>query len=135
MKRRILLFCTAALALVLASVPLVSAAPQAPGTPTLRWVTTGATTAEIRADGITTGGTAGNGAIAWDIYFRYPATVSPPFPTVSITPGPGWTGMSPCTFATNVTNGAPSGPNADRNCRHFDQWLLHYGYSNQSGDW
>ena len=62
MKRRILLFCTAALALVLASVPLVSAAPQAPGTPTLRWVTTGATTAEIRADGITTGGTAGNGA-------------------------------------------------------------------------
>jgi hypothetical protein len=112
MKRRIPLFCIAALALALASVSLVSAAPRAPGTPTLRWVTTGATTAEIRADGITTGGTAGNGAIAWDIYFRYPATVSPPFPTVSITPGSGWTGMSPCTFATNVSNGMPSGPNA-----------------------
>ncbi len=35
MKRRILLFCTAALALVLASVPLVSAAPQSAWHPNL----------------------------------------------------------------------------------------------------
>jgi len=109
MKRRILVLCAVVLALALVSVSLVSASPQAPGTPTMRWVTTGATTAELRVDGLTNGGTAGNGAVGWDIYFRFPNSVAAPYPTVSITAGPLWTGMSPCNFSTNVTNGAPSG--------------------------
>ena len=110
MKPRPLFLLPILLCLVLAA-PLAYAAPKSPGTPTLRWVTTSATTAELRADGITAGGTAGNGAIAWDIYFRYPASVSPPYPTVTITPGPAWNALAPCSFATNVSNGMPSGPN------------------------
>lgn len=112
MKRRILVMLIVALSLILLTASLTSADPAAPGTPTLRWVTTSATTAELRADGLTNGGIAGNGAISWDIYFRFPGTVSSPYPVVSIVPGPAWTGMSPCTFATNVSMNQPSGAGA-----------------------
>ena len=98
MKRRIPVLLIVALTVFLLTASLTGAAPGAPGTPTLRWVTTSATTAELRADGLTNGGTAGNGAISWDIYFRFPVTVSAPYPVVSIVPGPAWTGMAPCTF-------------------------------------
>lgn len=91
---------------------IVAAAPDAPGTPTARWVTLNATTAEIRADGITDGGVSGNGAISWDFYFRFPGTVAAPYPAISITPGSAWTGMSPCTFTTNVAAALPSEPGA-----------------------
>ena len=112
MKRRILVLLVVALTLFLLTASLTSADPAAPGTPTLRWVTTSATTAELRADGLTNGGTAGNGAISWDLYFRFPGTVNSPYPVVSIVPGPAWTGMSPCTFTTNVSMNQPSGANA-----------------------
>jgi hypothetical protein len=112
MKRRMLVLLVIALTLFLFlfTAFLTSANPGAPGTPTLRWVRTSATTAEIRADGLTNGGTAGNGAISWDIYFRFPVSVSSPYPVVGITAGPAWTGMSPCTFATNVSMNQPSVP-------------------------
>lgn len=90
----------------------IRAETETPGTPTLRWVTTSPTTAEIRADGITNGGTGGNGAISWDLYFRFPASVSAPFPAVSIAAGPAWTGMSPCTFTTHVSMNQPSAAGA-----------------------
>jgi hypothetical protein len=112
MKRRILVLMVVALTIFLLTASLTSAAPGAPGAPTLRWVTTGATTAEIRADGITNGGTAGNGAISWDLYFRFPGTVNSPYPVVTITAGSAWTGMSPCTFTTNVSMNQPSAPGA-----------------------
>ena len=91
---------------------VVAAAPAAPGAPTARWVTLNATTAEIRADGITDGGVSGNGAISWDFYFRFPPSVGAPYPVITITPGPAWPAMSPCTFATNVAPGLPSNPGA-----------------------
>jgi len=112
MKRRRLVLLVVALTLFLLTASLTSADPAAPGAPTLRWVTTGATTAELRADGLTNGGTAGNGAISWDLYFRFPATVNSPYPVVSIVPGAAWTGMLPCTFATNVSMNLPSAPGA-----------------------
>lgn len=112
MKRRLLILSMVVLVLILGTVSLTSASPEAPGAPTLRWVTTSATTAEIRADGITNGGTAGNGAISWDIYFRFPNSVNSPYPTVSITAGSAWTGMSPCGFSTNVSMNQPSAPGA-----------------------
>lgn len=96
--------------LVLVSVAYVGAEQRAPGTPSLRWVTTSATTAELRADNITNGGTAGNGAMTWDIYFRFPATVPSPYPGVSIVAGPLFLAQSPCGFTTNVSTGVPSGP-------------------------
>lgn len=102
----------AAVALSLMLCTAVHAETRAPGTPTFRWVTTGTTTAEIRADGITNGGTAGNGAISWDLYFRFPGAISAPFPVVSVVPGPSFTGMSPCTFATNVSMNQPSAAGA-----------------------
>jgi hypothetical protein len=110
MKRRILVLMVVALTIFLLTASLTSAAPGAPGAPTLRWVTTSATTAELRADGITNGGTAGNGAISWDLYFRFPVTVSSPYPVVTIAAGPTWTGMSPCTFTTSVSMNQPSNP-------------------------
>ncbi|MEZ4770571.1 MAG: hypothetical protein R2844_19375 [Caldilineales bacterium] len=110
MARRIIIIATVVGVLLLATASLVAANDRAPGTPTLRWVTTGATTAEIRADGITDGGVPGNGAISWDLYFRFPDTVPAPGPGVSIVAGPAFTGMSPCAFATNVSTGMPSEP-------------------------
>jgi len=112
MKRRILVLLVVALTLFLLTASLTSAEPGAPGAPTLRWVTTSATTAELRADGLTNGGTTGNGAISWDLYFRFPASVNAPYPVVSITAGPAWTGMTPCTFTTNVSMNQPSAPGA-----------------------
>jgi hypothetical protein len=109
MKRRILVLLVVALTLFLFTASLSSAEPGAPGAPTLRWVTTSSTTAEIRADGLTNGGTSGNGAISWDIYFRFPESVASPYPVVSITAGSSWTNMSPCTFGTNVSMNQPSG--------------------------
>lgn len=109
LRRSITAFLVVAFILVMFAT-VTTAAPAAPGTPTLRWVTTGPTTAEIRADGITNGGTAGNGAMNWDIYFRFPATVASPYPVVSVVAGPAWTGQSPCGFQTNVSMNLPSGP-------------------------
>ena len=96
--------------LVLLSVSHVGAEQQAPGTSSLRWVTTGVSTAELRADNITNGGFAGNGAMTWDVYFRFPVSVAAPYPGVSITPGPLFVAQSSCGFTTNVTVGAPSEP-------------------------
>lgn len=92
---------------------LASAGPTAPGAPKLRWrATANPAVSEIRADNITDGGTAGNGAMTWDIYFRFPGSVASPYPGISITPGPAWTAMSPCGFSTNVSVGQPSAPGA-----------------------
>lgn len=110
MKRSIVVVSLLVLLLVLFSFTLVGAEQRAPGTPTLRWVTTSATTAELRADNLTNGGTAGNGAMTWDIYFRFPASVATPLPGVSVVAGPLFTGQSPCGFATNVSEGLPSEP-------------------------
>lgn len=115
MKRRIHLLLVVALALFLSTAFPSSATPGALGAPTLRWVTTSATTAELRADGLTNGGTPGNGAISWDLYFRFPVTVTSPPPVVTITAGPAWTSMSPCTFVTNVSMNQPSAPGATGN--------------------
>jgi predicted outer membrane repeat protein len=64
----------------------------------------------LRADNITNGGFAGNGAMTWDVYFRFPVSVAAPYPGVSITPGPLFVAQSSCGFTTNVTVGAPSEP-------------------------
>lgn len=105
MIRRRFIILGALVALLLVA-SMASASPAAPGAPTLRWrATANPNVAEIRADGITDGGTAGNGAISWDVYFRLPPEVSMPYPTITITPGAVWTTMSPCTFATNITPG------------------------------
>lgn len=109
-RQRVGVLSAAALSLLLCTA--IRAEVETPGAPTLRWVTTGPATAEIRADGITNGGTPGNGAISWDVYFRFPASVNAPLPVVSIVAGPAWTGMSPCGFATNVTMNLPSAAGA-----------------------
>jgi hypothetical protein len=111
MNRRLFLVVVSAVVLLML-VPVVSAAPAAPGTPTLRWITTSPTTAEIRADGIANGGgQANNGAISWDIYLRFPNTVASPYPAISAVPGPAWTGLN-CGFAVPVFPGQPSAPGA-----------------------
>jgi hypothetical protein len=111
-NRRLLAVLLTAVVMLVLMASVAAAAPSAPGTPTARWVTLSATTAEIRADGITDGGVAGNGAISWDFYFRFPESVGAPYPVITITPGPAWPAMSPCTFATNVAPGLPSNPGA-----------------------
>ncbi len=111
LKRNITVSLVAALVLVLLATA-VSAAPNAPGTPTVRWVTTSATTAELRADGITNGGVAGNGAMNWDIYFRFPNSVTSPYPIVSVVAGPAFVAQAPCGFQTNVSMSLPSAPGA-----------------------
>lgn len=96
---------------------LAAASPSAPGTPTLRWVATAnPNVAEIRADGLTDGGVAGNGAMNWDIYFRFPNSVTAPYPTATIQAGPLFLAQTNCTFATNVSLNMPSapGPSGDR---------------------
>lgn len=110
MKRSFAVVSLLVVLLVLVSFSLAAADQRAPGSPTLRWVTTSATTAELRADNITNGGTAGNGAMTWDIFFRFPASVPAPLPGVSIVAGPLFTGQSPCGFTTNVSEGLPSEP-------------------------
>jgi hypothetical protein len=111
LKRNITVSLVAAFVLILLATT-VSAAPNAPGTPTVRWVTTGPTTAELRADGITNGGVAGNGAMNWDIYFRFPSTVTAPYPIVSVVAGPAFLAQAPCGFQTNVSMSLPSAPGA-----------------------
>ena len=110
MKRSLAAVSLLAILLVLLSVSFVGAEQRAPGSPSLRWVTTSATTAELRADNITDGGVTGNGAMTWDIYFRFPASVASPYPSVAIVPGPLFAGQSPCGFTTNVSEGLPSEP-------------------------
>jgi hypothetical protein len=112
MLKRKLVFVALGALVVLMLATTVSASPDAPGAPTLRWVTTSATTAEIRADGITNGGVAGNGAMNWDIYFRFPTNVPSPYPGVSIVPGPLFAAQAPCGFQTNVSMNLPSAPGA-----------------------
>ena len=109
LKRNIIVGLVVALVLVLLATA-VSAAPNAPGTPTVRWVTTSPTTAELRADGITNGGVSGNGAMNWDIYFRFPNTVASPYPVVSVVAGPAFLAQTPCGFQTNVSMNLPSAP-------------------------
>jgi hypothetical protein len=75
----------------------------------MRWVQTGPTTAEVRADGITNGGVAGNGAIAWDVYFRIPESVTT-LPGISVTPDAVWTNQNPCGFQVVTNAGQPSVP-------------------------
>lgn len=107
MIRRQFIILGALVALLLVA-SIASASPAAPGAPTLRWrATADPNVSEIYADGITDGGTAGNGAISWDIYFRLPPEVSMPYPTITIVPGPAWTAMSPCSFTTVTTSGQP----------------------------
>ena len=95
--------------LLILTVSLSSAAPGAPGTPSMRWVQTSPTTAEVRADGITNGGVSGNGAIVWDVYFRIPESVAT-VPGITVTPGSVWTNQSPCGFQVVTTTGLPSVP-------------------------
>lgn len=108
-KRMLVTSLVVALLLTLLTIT-VSAAPSAPGTPTLRWVRISETQAEIRADGITDGGAAGNGAMNWDIYFRFPVQVNAPYPAVTVQAGPAFLAQAPCGFSTNVTMGLPSEP-------------------------
>ncbi len=105
-KRQWVVLSALVVLLLLAS--MASASPTAPGTPTLRWrATANPNVSEIYADGITDGGTTGNGATSWDVYFRLPPSVAQPYPVITITPGPLWTAQSPCTFGTNVSSGQP----------------------------
>lgn len=114
MKRQVLVF-TLVIAALTILVTSVSAAPSAPGAPTLRWVTTSATTAELYADGIVNGGgTANNGAISWDIYFRFPSSVAAPYPGITAVPGPAWTALN-CGFGSTISAGHPSDPGATGN--------------------
>jgi hypothetical protein len=115
MKRMFTAVSLLVVLMVLFSVSYVGAEQRAPGTPSLRWVTTSATTAELRADNITTGGVAGNGAMNWDIYFRFPESMAAPLPGVSIVAGPAFLAQAPCTFVTNVTEAMPSLPGATGN--------------------
>ena len=112
MLKRTLVFLVVGALVLMMLVTAVSANPDAPGTPTLRWVTTGATTAELRADGLTNGGVAGNGAMNWDIYFRFPSSVAAPYPVVSVVAGPQFVAQAPCGFQTNVSMNLPSAPGA-----------------------
>lgn len=96
----------AALVVALLGISLVvaNASPTGIGTPTLRLVPTGTDNVfEIRADGITDGGIGGNGAISWDIYFRYDRQAG--MSVASVVPGPAWTSV--CTFLASFTEGLP----------------------------
>lgn len=130
MKRSIPLISMLVVLLILFSFSLVGAQQRAPGTPTLRWVTTGPTTAELRADNITDGGIAGNGAMTWDIYFRFPASVPEPLPTVSVVAGPSFIAQSPCGFTTNVSMGQPSEPGGTGNRGVFINGFCAAGIAN-----
>jgi len=109
MNRRFFAVLLSSIALLVLATS-VTAAPAAPGTPTLRWVTTSATTAEIRADGIENGGgQANNGAISWDIYFRFPPSVTAPYPTITAVAGPSWLALN-CGFNASISPNQPSAP-------------------------
>lgn len=70
------------------------------GTPTMRFrATSDPAVSEIRADGITNGGVAGNGAISWDIFVFVPNNVTAA--TMTLTPGPAWVAQCPGAFGTS----------------------------------
>ena len=85
------------------AVTLASAASDGIGNPTLHVSNGGSNlTAVILSDGITNGGTAGNGAISWDVFFVVPAGVA--LGDFTITPGPAWVDQCPQGFATAKTS-------------------------------
>lgn len=96
MKRK-LTSLGAAIAALLVMVVTAGAAPG--GTDTIvRWVQTGATTAELRVDGITNGLPAGS--VGYDIYMRVPQGFAMPSVTVGSV-GPAWAALN-CTFSADV---------------------------------
>lgn len=108
--RSLAIIATVLSLLLLASV--VSAGTAGIGNPTMR-VAPGANnqTAVIFADGITNGGTAGNGAISWDIYFTVPTTVG--LADITVTAGSAWTAQCPGSFSISKTaQGQSGGQNA-----------------------
>jgi len=107
----VLLALVALLALTLASV--AGAGPSAIGNPTMRWrATANPNVSEIRADGITDGGSTGNGAISWDIYIQTPNNVA--VSDIALTPGPAWVAQCPTAFTSGVVTQTPvtAGKNA-----------------------
>lgn len=106
-----LLVLAALLAFTISSV--AGAGPSAIGSPTMRWrATANPNVAEIRADGITNGGSAGNGAISWDIYIQTPNNVVPA--DITVTGGPLWVAQCPSAWITGVVSQTPvtAGKNA-----------------------
>lgn len=94
--RTILILAIVLSAMIL--VPMASAnTPSGIGNPTLRVENGGSTSsAVIFADGITNGGSTGNGAIGWDIYLMVPGTVA--INDFSVAAGSVWTSACPGTF-------------------------------------
>lgn len=86
-------------ALVLVSVASANG-PSGIGNPTLRVVNGGSpNSATIYADGITDGGSTGNGAIGWDIYITVPNSIG--LADFTGTVAPVWTSACPGTFLFN----------------------------------
>ncbi|MFZ2486990.1 MAG: hypothetical protein WAZ19_02615 [Anaerolineae bacterium] len=99
------------LCLLIAPVAIASS-PAGLGSPTLR-VIPGANSqsAVIVADGITNGGTVGNGAISWDVFIVLPTTVG--INDFTVTAGSAWTALCPGFFTvTKVSQGQFLGGNA-----------------------
>lgn len=95
MKRKI---TSMGVAVAIMLVMVVSAGAAPGGTDTIvRWIQTGATTAELRVDGITNGLPAG--AVAYDIYMRVPQGFAMPVVTVGSV-GPAWTALN-CGFTAD----------------------------------
>lgn len=112
MKIRPILAVVSLLVFLLLTASLVSASTDGIGSPTMRAVA-GANnqTAVLYADGITNGGTAGNGAISWDVFFVVPTTVG--VNDFSATAGAAWTAQCPGNFSVNkATQGQFLGGNA-----------------------
>lgn len=99
MKPRFLLV-TILLFALLVVVPIANAnSLNSIGTPTLRAIPgANSSTVEIYADAITNGGTTGNGAIGWDVYFMVPNTVA--LADFTVTPGSAWVSACSGTFST-----------------------------------
>jgi hypothetical protein len=108
MKRLRLIAVLAVLTLLIAAVPLVSAAnPAGLGNPTLLVRTTANPNAsEIVADGITNGGVAGNGAAAFTVWFTVPSNVA--LADIQAAAGPAWLAQS-CNFSTAMSAQPPIG--------------------------
>lgn len=108
MKLFRLLAVLVAVTLLIGVVPLVSASnPAGLGTPTLHVrSTSNPLVSEIVADGITNGGTAGNGAAAFTIWFTVPANVA--LGDITATAGPAWIAQN-CNFSTATSSQPPIG--------------------------
>ncbi len=107
------LFLALVLFATLIFVPAVGAASNdGIGSPTLRVIQgSDNKTAVIVADGITDGGSPGNGAISWDIFFVLPSTVT--LNDFNVTAGPAWSPMCPGFFTVvKVGQGVFLGGNA-----------------------